>query len=324
VRPPADRSRLRALAALPIALPLVLLLSACGTAVPASSTGTPTTAETVTIEHAQGETVVPTNPETVVVFDVGYLSTLDDLGVDVAGVPADLHLPSHLEKYTTDAYATVGTLFEPDYEAVNELQPDLVIVAGRSASAYPQLAELYPTIDLTVDQADFYDSFRERTTSLASIFGLEDTVATRLAALDAEVEKTTSAASKSGDTGLIVLTTGGEVSAFGPGSRFGIIHDLLGVAPAVASVEDASHGDVVSFEFLAEANPDILYVIDRDATIGQEGQAAEQVLDNEIVAGMSAWKAGNVIYLDGFDWYLAPSGLSSMENMVSAIADSVA
>jgi iron complex transport system substrate-binding protein len=315
------RSRLLALVALPIAL----LFTACTS--PASAptgTGAAGSPAEITVRHAQGETVVATNPKNVVVFDIGYLSTLDELGVDIAGVPGGLTLPATLQKYTTDAYAKVGTLFEPDYEAVNELDPDLVIVAGRSAAAYAELAKLYPTIDLTVDQADFYTSFSERTTALASIFGQEDAVAKRLAALDETIAATTAAAKQNGRSGLIVLTTGGEVSAYGPGSRFGLIHDVLGVAPAAPTVTDATHGDAVSFEFIAEANPDILYVIDRDATIGQDGKSAKQILDNAIVGGTTAWKNGDVVYLDGFSWYLAPSGLASVENMVSTIADSMA
>jgi len=238
-------------------------------------------------------------------------------------VPADLRLPERLQQYTTDDYAKVGTLFEPDYEAVNELQPDLVIVAGRSAAAYPELAKMYPTIDLTVDQSDFYGSVSERTTALAEIFGKEDEVTKRLNALDKKIAETRTAAEASGKSGLIVLTTGGEVSAYGPGSRFGMIHDVLGATPAVADIEAATHGDAVSFEFIAEANPGILYVIDRDATIGEDGQSAKEVLGNEIVAGTDAWKNGDVVYLDGFDWYLAPSALTSVENMVSTVAGSL-
>ena len=36
--------------------------------------------------------------------------------------------------------------------------------------------------------------------------------------------------------------------------------------------------DTLACEAIAEANPDVLYVVDRDAAIGQESEAAEQVL----------------------------------------------
>lgn len=41
-------------------------------------------------------------------------------------------------------------------------------------------------------------------------------------------------------TGLIVLTTGGKVSAYGPGSRFGVLHDSFGIQPAVAKLDTAN------------------------------------------------------------------------------------
>src|ERR671916_824371 len=140
----------------------------------------------VTVPHAQGETAVPADPQTVVVFDVGVLSTLDSLDVEVAGVPEATY-PESLSQYSGAEYATVGSLFEPDYEAVNALEPDLIIVGGRSAAVYPELAEIAPTIDLTVDNGDFLASFEERVTTLAEVFGEEDAVAERLAALDERV-----------------------------------------------------------------------------------------------------------------------------------------
>src|SRR3712207_6615346 len=178
------RTQARPLAALSLTVATALAVSACGsedTTAEASSGS----AE-VTVPHAQGETAVPADPQKVVVFDVGVLSTLDSLGVEVAGVPEATY-PESLAQYGGTEYAKVGSLFEPDYEAVNALEPDLIIVGGRSAAVYPELAEIAPTIDLTVDNGDFLASFEERVTTLAEVFGEEDAVADRLAALDQRV-----------------------------------------------------------------------------------------------------------------------------------------
>ena len=116
-----------------------------------------------------------------------------------------------------------------------------------------------------------------------------------IAALDEKIAAVKADAADAG-TGLVVLTSGGEVTAYGPGSRFGWIHDTLGVTPAVADVEAATHGDAISFEFILEANPDWLFVIDRDAATGSGG--AEAVLDR-LVQQTNAWKNGHVVYIDG-------------------------
>lgn len=307
-----------------------LVLAAC--AVPltptTTETGAVTTAddandadapEAITVTHAQGETEVPVNPETVVVFDYSVLDTLDQLGVPVAALPQSSSLPPFLSEYGSEEYANAGTLFEPDYELVNQLEPDLIIVAGRSSSVYEDLAEIAPTIDLTVDQENFLESFKANMTTLGAIFGQEEEVANRLADIDASIERVNQLAADSGQNALIVLTTGGNVTAYGPGSRFGLIHDLLGVTPVVEDVEAATHGDAISFEFILEHDPDILFIIDRDSAIGQGTEAAEQVMDNELMHQTTAWANDKLVYLDPAVWYLANSGLSTFPAMIAEI-----
>src|SRR5690625_3048287 len=98
-------------------------------------------AATVTITHELGETDVDKNPKKVVVFDFGALDTLDELGVDVIGVP-QMNIPPYLEKYESDEYENVGSLKEPDFEKIAEIDPDLILISGRQADLYDQLSEL--------------------------------------------------------------------------------------------------------------------------------------------------------------------------------------
>ncbi|MGY1637040.1 siderophore ABC transporter substrate-binding protein [Geodermatophilus sp. SYSU D00742] len=318
------RTTARPLAALSLTAAAALALSACGgggTDAQAASGSTDSTPTEVTVTHAQGETTVPVDPETVVVFDVGVISTLDSLDVEIAGVP-DAVFPESLSRYGGDEYAKVGSLFEPDYEAVNALEPDLIVVAGRSAAVYPELAEIAPTIDLTVDNSDFLTSFEERVTTLAEVFGEEDAVAQRLEALEARVAEVSETAQGAGEA-LLVMTNAGELSAYGPDTRFGLVFNELGLTPADDDLTAADHGDAISFEYLAETDPDILLVLDRDAAIGESGTTAQQVLDNELVHGTTAWTDDDVHYLDSSVWYIAPNGLPSVEQMVEEIAAAV-
>jgi iron complex transport system substrate-binding protein len=315
------RTPARPLAALSLTVATALAVSACGGSEDTTAEASSESAE-VTVTHAQGETEVPADPQQVVVFDVGVLSTLDSLGVQVAGVPEATY-PESLSQYIGDEYAKVGSLFEPDYEAVNALEPDLIIVGGRSAAVYPELAEIAPTIDLTVDDQDFLASFAERTTTLGEVFGEEAAVAERLAAIDERAAEVRTAAEGAGDA-LFVMTSGGEVSAYGPETRFGLVYDELGLTPADEGLTAADHGDAISFEYLAENDPDILLVLDRDAAIGESGTAAQQVLDNELVRGTTAWQNDDVHHLDSTVWYIAPNGLPSVEQMVEEVGAAVA
>lgn len=279
-----------------------------------------TFAAEITVKHAQGETVLPDTPKKVLTFDLAALDTLDLLGVDVAGVP-DFALPDYLAKYKDTA--KIGSLFEPDFEAVAAAEPDLIIVAGRSSKAYPELAKIAPTVDLSTDWADYGASVKANSVILGDIFGKQAEVAKLIADLDASIETVKASAADAGK-GLIVLTGGGKVSAYGTGSRFGWIHQTLGVTPAIADVEAATHGDAISFEFIHETNPDWLFVIDRDAAVGEAGQSAEQVLNNELVTQTNAWKNGHVVYIDGMKSYIINGGLHAFQDLVNQVGKALA
>jgi iron complex transport system substrate-binding protein len=274
------------------------------------------TANAATITDAQGTRDLPDHPATVVVFDLAALDTLDTLGVAVKGVP-NWAMTGDLEKYRGDAYAKVGSLFEPDFEAVAALEPDLIVIGARSQKHFAALSEIAPVLDLTADNKDFRGSVKRNAEAIGKLFGKEAEVAERLAKLDATTTNLRTMTAGKG-TGLVVLTTGGKISAYGPGSRFAEIHDLYGLAPADPTIEATTHGQVISWEYILRVNPDWLIVIDRDAAIGTTDTPAKQLLANELVDRTNAAKAGHVIYLDPVAMYLTSSGLRAEQ----AIADS--
>ncbi|GAB3550253.1 petrobactin ABC transporter substrate-binding protein YclQ [Arthrobacter tumbae] len=299
-----------------------LTLSACGgTADAGSGQAANGAGTTLTVEHAQGSTEVSVSPETVYTFDLGVLDSLNSLGVTVAGVP-QATLPESLAAYEADGYTKIGSMKEPDFEAIAAGAPDLIIISGRTADYYDELSEIAPTIDLSVDQAAQVESFKDVSTTLGRIFEQEDEVAERLTAIDASVADAKANAAEAG-TGLVVLTSGGELTAYGAGSRFGLIHDVLGVKPAADISADGAHGQSISFEFIAETDPDHLFVIDRDSAIGESGDAASAVLDNELVNGTTAAAEDNIAYLDAASWYLVGYGLGNVEAMISSVNDAL-
>ncbi|KSV72536.1 hypothetical protein N185_21865 [Sinorhizobium sp. GW3] len=278
-------------------------------------------AETLKIEHSSGVTEVEKNPKTVLVYDFGMLETLDMLGVAVAGVPGSA-VPPSLEKYKADTYAKIGTLFEPDFEAINAAEPNLVIVGGRSQAKYAEVAKLAPTIDLTSDDKDLIGSVKKNAEILGEIFGKEAEIKASIAKLDSSIEALRGLAAERG-TGLILLTTGGKISAYGKGSRFGALHDVFGIKPADPELQVATHGQAVSYEYILETNPDWIFVVDRDAAIGQQAQPAAALLDNELVRQTKAWKDGHVVYLDSAKLYLTASGLKSQQDIVDQLAQAL-
>src|SRR5690606_16795355 len=109
----------------------------------------------------------------------------------------------------TNAIA-IGSLFEPDYEVVNAEQPDLVIVAGRSAPAFDELAKLAPTIDLT-SSGDLVADLKRNVTTLAAIFGKDAEGEAALANLDAKIGAVRASLSNVGN-GMLLMVTGGSLT----------------------------------------------------------------------------------------------------------------
>ena len=276
--------------------------------------------ETVTVETASGQQSVPHDPQTIVVYDLASLDTLDALGVDVTAAPTAPY-PDYLSKYAGDDVEKVGSLFEADLEAVAALEPDLIITGGRSASQTEAPSEGAPPVDRTVGPDDFLDSARPRARAPGTIFDKQALVDQRIARLTSSIAEVKTRAARQGK-GLIVLTTGNRMSAFGPGSRFGILHGAFRVAPADTGLDTSNHGEAISFEYIARTNPDWLFVIDRDAAIGQGSAAA--MLENELVENTKAWKAGHVVYLDPATWYLSSAGLTALQRNVDQLSEAFA
>ena len=282
------------------------------------SAALPLAAVAAEVKHAQGVTEVAANPKKVIVLDLASLDTLDALGVPVAGAPTT-PVPARLKKYVANESVQVGTLFEPNYEVIFATDPDVIIVGGRSQPKFGELAKIAPTIDMTVDTKDLVGSVTRNTNTLATLFGKEKEGEQKLQALQQSIASLKEKSAGAG-TALIVLTTGGKMSAYGPGSRFGVLHDAFGFAAADAKLNTSNHGQAVSYEFITKTNPDWLFVIDRDAAIGREGASAKQMLDNELVRTTNAWKKQQVVYLDGMEWYLLGSaGLGALQENVNQL-----
>ncbi|MDF9758987.1 iron complex transport system substrate-binding protein [Peribacillus simplex] len=298
---------------------LAVMAVACGSVKEKEESGTKkesAKSEEFTVKHQLGETKVKTNPKKVVVFDMGALDTLDKLGVKVAAVPHD-GLPKYLSKYegTTE---NAGGLKEPDFEKINEMAPDLILISGRQTEAYKELSKIAPTVYVGVDTANYMESFKENVKLLGEIFDKKDEAAKELARVEENINALKEKAPKD-KTGLIVLASGGKVSAYGPDSRFGIIHDVFGVPAVDDKLEVSTHGQSISFEYIAEKNPDYLFVVDRDAVAG-DGAAAKETVENDIVKNTKAFKEGNIIYLDPNYWYLSGGGLESVDEMVKEVS----
>lgn len=284
------------------------LILALALALPAGALAE-TVPETVTVRTAVGEVAAPVAPETVVALDLAAIDSLAALGVPVAGRP-DMAPPPYLAE-AVEGVPTVGTLFEPDFEALAVMAPDLIVAGGRSQPQVAALSRIAPTLDMTIAAQDLVQEAKARLDAYGAIFDRAEQARDLKDGLDAALDETRAAVGGKGNA-LILLVSGTKISAYGAGSRFGWLHDRLDLPEAVPDLREGNHGEAVSFEFLAKADPDWLLVIDRGAAIGQGGEAAAATLDNPLVASTKAGKAGQILYLYGAAMYLAAGGIQSL------------
>ena len=289
-----------------IRAPLSGLLAALMLAAPAAQ------AEPIALQTAQGAVTVPATPAKIAVFDIAAIDTLAALGVTPDGTPDKLYLD-----YLADVPVTpMGTLFEPDLEALAGLAPDLIIVGGRSSTQVDALTPIAQTIDMTIWE-DIPGEARQRIEAYGSLFGKTEKAAELMANFDAALTAARAAVAGKG-TALILQTNGPKVSAYGKGSRFGWLHTALDLPEAYANLNPDTHGDAVSFEFIAQANPDWLIVIDRAAAIG-ETASAQATLDNPLVAGTTAGQKGQILYLSSGPAYIAGGGYTSITTTLAEL-----
>ena len=289
------------------------------------------TGETVSITDAQGRAVdVPVDPQTVVVIDWSVIRTLNDLGIEVDAVPASTGaLPEDLARYADGDVPQVGDVFEPDYEAIEAMQPDLVIVGSRSGTpeVVAEFERFAPAVlDMSVRAdapQDVLPMTRERVEQLGQVFGVEELATSTMDDLDAQIEELAAEISAAGESAMFVQVSDGSVSAYGPGSRFGMVYETFGYADTGAPVdEEGSHGQEISQEFFVQYDPEVMFVLDRAKAVGEEQTPALDVLQDGLAGDTTAAQDDRIVEVDGFSWYLAASAPSSLQRMVDDVAAS--
>ncbi|APQ98523.1 siderophore ABC transporter substrate-binding protein [Clostridium botulinum] len=274
------------------------------------------------ITHKLGEATLKKNPKKVVVFDYGTLDSLDKMGIEIKGLPKS-NIPSYLSKYKDDKYIDVGTLFEPNFEKLNEIKPDVIFISARQSKAYEELNKIAPTIHLNTENGKYMESVKSNLEKLGKVFDKEDFVRDEIKKLDDSVKDINKKASEGGKKALVILANDGALSAYGKGSRFGIIHEELGFPLSDEHIDTAVHGQKISFEYVVEKNPDYIFVVDRGAVVQGGHKSVNKILENDLIKTTKAYKNNKIISLNPELWYISSGGIVSTTEMLKEIKDSI-
>ncbi len=277
---------------------------------------------------------VPYKPKKVIVFDMGALDTLTALGVEksVAGIPKGQNavnlLPDNLKKiYQKDAFQNVGSLFEPNFETIASIQPEIIFLGARMASvdnltklkeAAPKAAIVYGGIDA---KKPFDQAVEERLEMFGRIYGKKKKAKAYQKKLTLSLKRLKkSVKAKKNPTALFVMANSAELLTQSPAGRFGWIYQVAGFVPVNKEEKLSTHGSPVSYEYISEKNPDYLFVLDRGATLGQAA-SAKKLLANDVIKESKAVKLKHVHEVDGRDWYINAGGIRVTLRMIADLQD---
>lgn len=294
-----------------------LLLTSTMTVLALASCGNKDKVENVREIAYNGDTYeVTSDIKKAVVMDLGFLDIMDDLKVEVDVAIPDSTLPSYLSEYENNT--KVGGLKTPNEEEIVKFEPDVIILGGRQSSYVEAFNKIAPTILLSQNADEDAVEYVYKNLELAAdLFNLsEDVLTSKKTAVEEKIAETKALTSTSEDKALILLYNN-SFSAYGSGSRFGIIHDVLGVKEADETIDVSTHGQQMSPEQLIALNPDRLFVVDR--TVVVNGEEDSDLFKNSIYDNLAAKKNNKITYLDSVIWYTIGGGYQATFNQIQEI-----
>ncbi|MFI7111124.1 ABC transporter substrate-binding protein [Nonomuraea sp. NPDC050227] len=305
--------RLRLLALLP-----VLALAACGT-----STGTEDAGPTRTVKHAMGETKVPMTPKRVVVLDTDKLDTMVSLGmapIGAAQAGENQTWPEYLGS-ALSATKPVGTLQQPNIEAIMALKPDLILGSKfRQAAFYDKLSKIAPTVFTEKVGVTWKENFLLD----AEALGKKEQASGLLSAYEQRAE---ALGGKFGKLSVsIVRFMPTEIRMYGPESFSGIVVGDAGVqrpeAQRLADQDDKRFGKL-SQENIAKADGDAVFY----SAYGEAAAKSQAtVTGGPLWKNLAAVKAGHAhdvddeIWMTGIGVTAAGKILDDLEKYLSPLA----
>jgi iron complex transport system substrate-binding protein len=250
---------------------LALALAGCtvaATPAPAAGSGS---AETRSVTHARGTAKVPESPARVVTLEPLELDTAVAVGITPVGAAVAgnvTKLPAYLG--VTDV-TPVGTVPEPDLEAIAALKPDLILgTESRHSDLFDQLDAIAPTVFI----ASQADPWRDNAKLIGEALGREDEVEDLLTDVDDDCARIRDEFDVDGQTAQLIRprdeTT---LSLYGPVSFAGSLLECVGFTIPDQQWEDGLQADL-SPENIASATADHVFVTATDVSDRSEIPAA--------------------------------------------------
>lgn len=277
----------------------------------------------IVVKHELGTTSIAYHPQRAAVLDMNEADFLDQLSIPIAGMPKD-YVPHFLQKYKGDQQVQdLGAIVQPNMERIYTLKPDIILMTPLQANQYQALSKIAPTVHYDINfnnsQQHHIEAIKAHLITLGQIFNQQQLATQKVDALDAKLAEVRKITANRPEKALVVLHNNGAFSNFGVQSRYGFVFNAFGVKPASTVVDTSLHGQPISSEFIKQADPDILYIVDRTAVMEHRPTIDAERMSNPLLRQTKAWKNGKVVFVDADAWYITAASPTSMHILIDDV-----
>jgi len=281
-----------------VALLATLTVTACGDDDNQAASASSAPEATRTVRHAMGTATITGTPKRVVVLDTGELDSAVALGVKPVGAVeaiAGAGLPAYLGD-AAEGVELVGTIEQPNVEAIAALRPDLILSSKtRHEAIYDQLSRVAPTVFSETVGVTWKENFALHGQALgrtAETRRLQDEYREKAKALQADLPAVPPSMS-------VVRSVGDEVRIYLRANFLGTILADAGLPRPKAQGED---------EFSETATPERIPDLDGDLMIlsrfGDDHRLLKRLQANRLWARLEVVKADRVFEVPDDLWFL--------------------
>jgi len=250
-----------------------------------------------TVRHAMGETRIERAPVRVVTLDTGELDTAVELGIKPVGTVdygAD-GLPAYFKPAEIEGVDVVGTIQQPNLEAIARLRPDVILSSKlRHEALYGQLSQIAPTVlaeRVGVTWKQNFDLF-------AQALGREEQADRTRARYAQRVAELNQALPLPRPSVSVVRVMAANVRLYQRANFLGVLLTDLGLPrPESQNVDDFAAE--IGLEQLEQASADVIVVAVFDVL---KNTNADAVLSSPVWQQLPAVQAGKVHRVDDQTW----------------------
>lgn len=275
-----------------------------------------------TIAHDQGETVIESRPERVVVLDAGMADAAIALGIELTGLPDYSSSGAALPDYLEDAGANLvapdaflGDVAEPNLEQLAALDPDVIVsTTSRHEDIYDDLAQIAPTV-FSLEAPLFKDGLR----LVAEVMGEEDLAETlidgyeaRAAAIGDEIEAANGAMPA---VSVVRFVDDPTIRLYQVASYSGTVLQDVGLERPASQQGTEDAFVEVSLELTADADADVIFIATFADDAGVTTQSRAQFESNPLWSQLT----GRKVDVDDAVW-MGATGILGAQAMLDDIA----